>query len=227
MILAKKLAIEIAPTNAGEGRRVFGLYPPTLSEGSFVYPRYLGVALYLRFAAPGMTKGFEKHSVLSLYPPGKEDSVEVTGSPYRIVISLAQPDDGSDPYETGRMIFQFKLLKGKDVLFTGSSPSGGEVARDGYHISFPDSRRLVVTDFIQDNGVLSIWAAIILFVAAGGIWLPIRLFLPRREMLFSCTQDVLHAYSRAEGKVRMHGGVFHEALDFLEARSPDKLTNKG
>jgi hypothetical protein len=79
---------------------------------------------------------------------------------------------------------------------------------------------MVLTDFIQDYGVSLIWGAFLCFLAAGCFWVPIRLFLPRREMLFVPTPDAIHAYSRAEGGRRRHGGLFHEALDFLEARRP-------
>jgi hypothetical protein len=114
------------------------------------------------------------------------------------------------------MDFLFKLLKGKEVLFTGSIPRGGEFARNGYRLEFPDCRRMVITDFVSDYGVLLIWAAAILFAIAVITWLPIRLFFSRREMLFNSEQDMVRASSRAEGGERKHAGAFHEALDFLE-----------
>jgi hypothetical protein len=224
-ILAKTLTMEVAPSSSRQGKRIFGLYPPSLYGGSFVYPRYLGTAILLRFSAPGMQTGYEKHSILNCYPPGKEDSVVIPGSPYRIVFSIPEPDIGKDRYEsfiTGSITLQFKLLKGNEVLFTGSAPGGGEFARDGYHLAFPDVRRLVVTDFIRDYGVLFIWAAALLLVAAGCIWLPIRAFFPRREMLFRFGPDATRACSRAEGGARSHAGVFHEALDLVDARKPDR-----
>lgn len=223
-ILSRTLTMEVAPSSSGHRKRLFGLYPPSLYEGSFVYPRYLGLALFLRFSAPDMQAGYEMHSTLNLYPPGKEDSVVIPGSPYRIVFSIPEPDAGSDryiSYMTGSVTLQFKLLKGKEVLFTGSAPGGGEFVRDGYRLAFPDIRRLVVTDFIGDYGVLFIFAAALFFVAAGSIWIPIRAFFPRREMLFSYEQDVTRACSRAEGGARIHAGVFHEALDLVDARKPD------
>lgn len=224
-ILSKTLTMEVASSNSGYGKRIFGLYPPSLYGGSFVYPRYLGLALLLRFSAPDMQTGYETHFFLNSYPPGKEDSVVIPGSPYRIVFSIPEPDAGSDryiSYMTGSITLQFKLLKGKEVLFTGSAPGGGEFVRDGYRLALPEISRLVVTDFIRDYGVLFIWAAALLFVAAGSIWLPIRAFFPRREMLFRYESDVIRACSRAEGGVRIHAGVFHEALDLLEMRRPDR-----
>lgn len=226
LILARELSIHVAQSDSGTGGRVFGLYPPSLYQGAFVYPRYLGVALYLRFSAPDLPGGFEKHGILSIYPPGKEDSVVIPNSPYRLVLSMEEPADGSDPYTTGKLSFVFKLLKGNTALFSGRAPTGGEFVRDGYRLEFPDARRMVITDFIRDNGVLLIWAAVILFLAAGFAWPLVRVFSPRREMLFIRRPDGMIACSRAEGRGRSHVGVFHEALDLLEARTPDMTSFK-
>jgi hypothetical protein len=217
-ILARKLLIEVAEPGTGRGDLKFGVYPPTLFRGTFVYPRYLGVALSYRFTAPDLPGGLGQLAILPLYPPGREASVEIAGSPYRFTLSMVKPDDGSDPYTTGRMVFLFKLLKGKDVLLTGSVPRGGEFARDGYRLAVPDARRMVLTDFIGDYGVLMIWAAAMLFAIAATVWLPVRLFFPRREMLFTIEGDSSRACSRAEGRDRKHAGVFHEVLDVIEAK---------
>jgi hypothetical protein len=214
--LAKSLTIEVAPSERGGSKRIFGLYPPALDNGAFVYPRYLGVGLFFRFSAPDMPGGYQTHSILSIYPPGKEASEELPGSPYRIIFSLAPSDDGSDPYMTGRMSFLFKLLKGKEVVLTGKAPAGGEFSQGGYSLSFPDARRLIITDFIHDSGVYLIWTAMMLFIVAGCIWGPVKIFFPRREMLFLKGPEGCQAWSRAEGGRRMHAGVFHEALDALE-----------
>ena len=164
---------------------------------------------------------YETHCSLNCYPPGKEDNVAIPGSPYRIVFSTPVPEPGTERYRsymTGDITLQFKVLKGKDVLFTGSAPAGGEFVRDGYRLALPDIRRLVITDFIGDYGVLFIWSAGLIFVAAGGIWLPIRAFFPRREMLLRFEADLITAYSRAEGRSRKHAGVFHEVLDLVDAK---------
>lgn len=216
LFLSKSLDMEVAGPRPGGITEKFGLYPPSRYKGAYVYPRYLGVGLYLRFSAPDLPAGYEDHAILSIYPAGKEASEEIPGTPYRLMLSLAKPDDGSDPY-TGRMVFLFKLLKGKEVVLTGKAPTGGEFSQGGYRLSFPDSRRLVITDFIQDSGVLLIWTSVILFIAAGCIWLPVRVLFPRREMLFMLEPDEIRAWSRAEGRRGMHAGVFHEALDTLEA----------
>jgi hypothetical protein len=215
-LLAKSLTMTVAPLERGGSNRTFGLYPPSRINGAFVYPRYLGVGLFFRFSAPDMPDGYQAHSILSIYPPGKEASEEIPGSPYRIIFSLAPSDDGSDPYMTGRMSFLFKLLKGKEVVLTGKAPAGGEFSQGGYSLSFPDSRRLVITDFIHDPGVYLIWISMILFIVAGCVWLPVKIFSPRREMLFRKGPEGYQAWSRAQGRRRMHAGVFHEALDALE-----------
>jgi hypothetical protein len=222
-ILARTLTMEVAPSDSGYGKRVFGIYPPSLYGGAFVYPRYLGIAVHLRFSAPDLPTGYETRSSLNNYPPGKEDSVVIPGSPYRIVFSIPEPAADSDryiSYMTGNITLQFKLLKDKEVLFTGSAPAGGEFVRDGYRLAIPDIRRLVVTDFIGDYGVLFIWAAGLVFGAAGCLWLSIRAFYPRREMLFRYGSDGTQACSRAEGGARRHAGVFHEALDLVDAGKP-------
>lgn len=214
-ILERELLIEVA-NREGKGGGAFGVYPPGRFRGTFVYPRYLGVALICRFIAPDLPGGYEKSAVLPLYPPGREASAEISGTPYRLTLSLATPEDGSDPYMTGKMHFLFKLLKGKELLLAGSLPGGGEFRRDGYRLSIPDFRRMVMTDFVSDYGVLLIWWSAFLFTAAFFLWLPIRLLFPRKEMLFRSQGESVRACSRAEGARRTHAGVFNEALDLLE-----------
>jgi hypothetical protein len=217
-ILARDLVMHVVDEGSGKGSENFGVYPPSLFRGVFVYPRYLGIALTYNFSAPDFPGGFEKLVILPLYPPGREASVEIAGSPYRITMNLVKPDDGSDPYSTGQMAFRFKLLKEKNVLFTGIVPTGGKSALNGYRLAIPDARRMVLTDFIGDYGVLMIWTAGILFLVAAAVWLPVRLFLPRCEMLFMLEQETVRACSRAEGRERKHAGVFHEVLDFIESK---------
>jgi hypothetical protein len=122
----------------------------------------------------------------------------------------------------GNTPLHFKLLKGKEVLFTESIPAGGAFVRDGYRIVLPDIKRLVVTDFIGDYGVLFIWASGLFFAVAGCLWLPIRLCFPRREMLFRFDPEQTRACSRAEGRARIHAGVFHEALDLVDMRKDER-----
>ena len=220
-ILSRTLTMAVAPTGSGSGKRQFGLYPPSRYAGAFVYPRYLGLALYLRFTAPDMPAGYEIHCPLNVYPPGKEENVVIPGSPYRVVFSIPEPENNTDryiSYMSDAITFRFKLLKGSDVLFTGSVPGGGEFVRDGFRLALPNVRRLVVTDFIKDNGVLFIWWAALFFGAAGVLWLPIRTIFPRREMLFRFDQGVTTACSFAEGGTRRHAGVFHEMLDHIDAK---------
>ena len=223
-ILSKDLTIETV--DAGGRKQLFGLYPPSSYGGAFVYPRYLGIGLFFSLAAPDLPKEYQTHSILAIYPPGKEAGAEIPDSPYRIMFTLAQPEDGSDPYMTGRLRFNFSILKGKEQLYSGSVPAGGEFARDGFRLSFPDARRVVVTDFITDYGVWPIWISSILFPLALLAWLLFRLFLPRRELLFVRVPGAVRAYSRAEGRGRGHGEVFHEALDYLVEGKADARSGR-
>jgi hypothetical protein len=213
-ILAKRLEIVVSRPGS---TKVFGLYPPSRFEGAFVYPRYLGLGLLVRFSAPDLPSAFEQFCPLNLSRTGKEANQPIPGSPYRIVFSLADPGDGTDPYLTGKMQFLFKLLKEKEVVASGSVPPGGEFAKDGYLLQVPDARRVVITDFIRDYGVTLIWIAFLLIGAAACLWLPVQLFLPRRELFFQRCDGRVVGCSRAEGQARRHAGVFQEALDLLES----------
>ena len=225
-ILSKNLIMEVAPSGQGDARTTCGIYPPARYQGSFVYPRFLGVALLVRLSAPGLPSVIENRAVLNLYPAGKEAPLELPGTPYRLMVTMDEPEDGTDPFVTGQMAFSFKLLKDNKVLFAGSIPGGGEFVRDGYRLAFPDFRRMVITDFIQDYGVLFIWAAGIMLGASLLVWLPIRLCFPRRELLFLRQgTDMILACSRAEGKGKGHGGVFNEALDLFDTGRAAKLAS--
>ncbi len=218
-ILAKELTMEVGGANSGQRKAVFGLYPPSLHGGAFVYPRYIGISLHLRFFSPDIRSGYENHYTLNTFPPGKEDSAVIPGTPYRIIFSIPPSDSGGDryiSYMTGNFPLQFKLLKGSEAVFTGNAAVGSSFAKEGYRLELLDARRLVVTDFIRDYGVFFIWAAGILFIGGGCVWLPIRLFFPRRELLFAGGPGPVRACSRAEGKARTHGELFHETLDFAE-----------
>lgn len=217
IFLDRTLSIEAVDRSGGQ--RFFGLYPPALYRGFFVYPRYLGIAPLIRFAAPGFDRGFETHFILSIYPPGKEDSAAIPGTPYRIVFSLAPSEADSDPFRTGRMTLLFKVLQGEQPVASGELPIGGSFDKDGYRLAFADFRRVVTVDLVRDYGVLCIWSAALLYLAAFLFRLPVRLFYPRREMLFLKSGTVTHAFSLAEGERIRHDGVFHEALDLIDGDS--------
>jgi len=213
--LEKTLSIGVAGRDGK--KREFGIYPPALYHGFFVYPRYLGIAPLIRFAAPDLPAGFETFVILMIYPPGKEDSAEIPGTGYRIVFSMARPDEGDDPFRSGRITLLFRILQGDKPVTSGSLAMGGEFNENGYRLSSPEFRRVVTVDLVRDHGVIPIWAGALLFCAALLFWLPVRLIFPRREMLFMETAGVAHACSRAEGGRIMHDGIFLEALDFLDA----------
>lgn len=214
LFLNRTLAVELATPDGI--RKTFGLYPPSRYHGLYFYPRYLGIAPLVRFSAPDLPGGFATHYVLMIYPPGKEDSADIPGTAYRIFFSLAPSEPGNDPYMTGRMTLLFRVLKGKEPVATGRVPIGGEFSEGGYRLGFAGFRRVVATDFVQDHGVVPIWTALALFAAALLWWLPVRMFFPRREVLFLQGATGIHAASRAEGMRIRHGGIFHDALDCLE-----------
>lgn len=213
--LDKTISIEVAGKD-GKNRE-FGIYPPALYHGFFVYPRYLGAAPLIRFVAPDLPAGFETYFILMIYPPGKEDSADIPGTNYRIVFSMAEAGEGEDPFRSGRMTLLFRILKGDKTVTSGTVAVGGEFAASGYRLFVPEFRRVVTTELVRDYGVILIWAGMLLLSAGLLIWLPLRLFFPRREMLFLVEADLVHACSRAEGARGTHCGIFHEALDFLAA----------
>ena len=213
IFLERSLSIQVA--GADGNSRQFGLYPPAFYQGVFVYPRYLSIAPLIRFSAPDLPSSFETHLILMIYPPGKEDSAEIPESNYRIVFSMAEPQDGDDPFQSGRINLLFRVLQGDKTVAAGNVPLGGEFNANGYRLSFPEFRRVVATDLVSDYGVMLIWAGMLIFCLAILVWLPLRLFFPRREMVFVAEAGFVHASSRAEGRRGKHGGMFHEALDFL------------
>lgn len=217
LFLDKTLSMVVA--GADGTKREFGIYPPAFYQGYLVYPRFLGIAPLIRFSAPDLPAGFETYFILMLYPPGKEDSAAIPGTAYRIVFSMAEPNDGADPFQTGRMELIFRIMQGDKPVAAGSVPMGGEFSANGYRLAVPDFRRVVATDLVSDYGVMLIWSGAFLFCLAILFWLPLRLLFPRREMFFRSGADgAISASSRAEGRRRRHGGVFHEALDLLDTR---------
>lgn len=218
LFLERTIAIEVTEA---DGSRQFGLYPPSLYGGRFVYPRYLGVAPLLRFAAPDLPAGFETYFLLGIYPPGKEDSATIPGSPYRIFFTMVNPDPANDPLSSGRFILNFRIMEGDAQVASGSLPMGGSWARGNYRLAVPDFRRTVAVDLVRDYGVFLIWGATALLIASLCWWLPVRIFAPRREMHFVELDGVITAYSSAEGAKIRHGGLFHDALDFIDGSRHD------
>lgn len=214
LFLEKTLAIDLA--EAGGSRR-FGLYPPSLYGGRFVYPRYLGVAPLVRFIAPGLPAVSENYFLLSIYPPGREDSAAIPDSPYRIAFTMADPEPGNEPFRSGRFDLSFRIMQGDTPVAAGSLPLGGRWEGSGYRLDLPDFRRTVTVDLVRDYGLFSIWGAMLLCLLSFFYWLPVRFFSPCREMIFHADCGTISAFSRAEGAKRQHAGVFHEALDFLAA----------
>lgn len=213
LIFSRTLAIEVAGLN--DRTKVFGIYPPSLHEGSFVYPRYLGGAPLVRFSAPDLPQGFEMYYILMIYPPGKEDSASIPGTDYRIIFSMLTPETGDDPFQSGNVTLLFKIMKKDLPVSSGQLALGSEFKEQGYRLSFLDFRRVAASDLIKDRGVIMIWISLFLLVSGMLCWLPVRLLSPRREMLFFDRSGVILACSRAEGHRTQHAGIFNDALDLL------------
>ncbi|GFO60724.1 hypothetical protein GMST_30490 [Geomonas silvestris] len=218
LILSKRLIIENSDSRSGR-KEEFGIYPPARYQGAFVYPRYLGVGVAFHFAAPELPAGFQQQAPLAIYPPGKAAEVPVQDTGYRLRFSLQAPADGSDPYITGKMALNFKILQGSSEVASGTLPAGAEFVRDGYRLAIQDTRRVVITDLIRDNGVIPIWFAGVIFALAFCYWLAVRLVSPRRELIFTWQSAPAVALSRAEGRSRRHNEQFHEALDRIAGDS--------
>ena len=214
-LLAKTLTIELAPEASGEAVQTFRLYPPSRYHGAFVYPRYVGVGVRYRILTPEIPQGTEVSSVLNIHPPGKEEASEVPGTPYRLIFSLEDTADGSDPFTTGSFKVQCKLMRGNSLLLQGTAAAGAAVTKDGYRLDILEVRRAVVTDFIDDSGVYLVWLSALLFVLSFVLWLLVRTAAPLREMVFVSEGNEIAASSRAEGRVRQHSELFHELLDRL------------
>ncbi|AJE04965.1 hypothetical protein GPICK_15890 [Geobacter pickeringii] len=212
IVFARTLSIGVAGADGSE--RTFGLYPPGRLGGLFVYPRYLGVAPRIRFAAPDFRPGIDTYAILMIHPPGREDSLAIPGTPYRLVFRLAE-GTGGDPYVDGSFNFVVRVEKGRDAVAELAVPSGGSVERDGYLLAVPGVKRMVAADFIRDQGVPLVWGALLLAAASAFYRLFCRLFVPRREIVMRREGGWVRACSRAEGGDRRHAGLFHETLDRL------------
>jgi hypothetical protein len=213
IVLDKRLSVRIG--GGAGGTREFRLYPPGRIGGYFVYPRYLGIAPLVALSAPDLPPRPPSFYTLTLYPPGREDAAEFTGTPYKVRFSLEPPASGADPFVSGEIVLLYRVVRGETVLFEGRMPVGGSVSRDGVTLAIPEVRRLMVTDFIRDHGFLLIWFALLLMAASLLYWVPVRIFAPRVELLFCRDIGRVHAGFRAEGGSREQAGVFHEALDLL------------
>lgn len=217
IVLDRDLSVSVAFDGAsGTVTRRFGLYPPGMAGGRFLYPRYLGVAPLVRFTAYDLPRESADYYLLFLYPPGREDSADIPGTHYRIRFRLLDGDSG-DPFITGRFVFRFRIERDGREVAAGRVPSGGTWAGKGLTLAVPDVKKFVVTDFVRDFGVPLIWGALGLLFLAIVTFPPVRLFLPRREILLVAEKGEVRAFSRAEGKRRSHDGVFHELLDRLVA----------
>ncbi|ACM18442.1 ResB-like family cytochrome c biogenesis protein, putative [Geotalea daltonii FRC-32] len=216
IILSHSLDMDITLGEGDEASvRKFGVYPPGRINGIFFYPRYLGLAPLIEFTPPESGQVFSSYIKLMIYPPGKEDGVQIPRSPYRISFTIIEPMTGAEPYITGKFNLRFKVLKGNDQVSEGTLPLGGTVSRGGYTLSFPDAKKLVAVDFVKDPGLPLLWIAGLLFLGAIVAYIPIRMFAPRREIIFIQRNGSTEVFSRAEGRAAKHRGILHNMLDHL------------
>ena len=212
-LLNRKLTVRVSrPTGELVSYR---LYPPGLAGRYFLYPRYLGLAPLVAFSAPDLAPRRPDFYTLMLYPPGREDTAEFRGTPYKIWFSLESPPSGADPLVSGEIVLVFRVVREGKTLFEGSLPAGGSFSKDGFTLAVPQVRRVLATDFVYDPGLVFLWLAFSLLTAGllcGGA---LRLFAPRGELLFRRREGGVRAWFRSEGRARAHAGVFHEALDLL------------
>lgn len=210
--LQRKLAITLSGSS-GE-QKVLGIYPPGLINGRFLYPRYLSLAPMLSISLPERGGSQEGYQLIMLYPPGREDKVALMNG-YQAQLVIPSRNDLSDPFVSGRYDLYIKLLNGEKVVAEGELPFGGKLDMNGFSVSFPDSRRFVVTDLVRDFGIPCIWLATITAVTAFLFYIPVRLFWPRRVMAFSANREGggIVAVCTSEGKSQRHEALFNDLLD--------------
>lgn len=214
--LQRRLTITLLSPDGA--RDVCGIYPPGRLGTGFLYPRYLALAPLLRITEPGigMSDGFR---LIMLYPPGREDEVALAGD-YRLKLVIPVRDAATDPFVSGRFDLHVKLLKGDQLLSEGDIPYGGRFEADGFSVALLDARRYVVTDFVNDYGVLCIWTACVMLCAAMILYLPLRWIWPLRQIQFAADgEGGVCARSRSEGRTRRHEGLFHDLLDRISRDS--------
>ena len=153
LFMARSLDIIVALGGGGSTEsKKFSLYPPGSVNGIYLYPRYLGLAPFVEFTPAEPAFAFSSYVTLMIYPPGKEDSVEVPGSPYKIVFSLVEPGTGQDPYISGKYELHFRVLKLMVPVAEGTLNMGASVRQNGSTLAFPNAKRIVVTDLVRDRG---------------------------------------------------------------------------
>jgi hypothetical protein len=212
LLLAQRLLIDVAVP--GQSPKIFDIYPPSRSHGRFVYPRYLAVGVAAEVRAPGLAPGQISRHVLQIYPPGREEQADIPGTPFRMHVRLLQTE-GEDQFSSGRFRFFVRLSALDNDVISGEMLPGGILSAQGTSISFPDVRRIALTDMITDPGVIPIWLAGVLFIGGILLWLPVRIISPRCEILVSREGAAVRAHLYTEGNKREHLGVFNEVLDMI------------
>ncbi len=213
ILLEKSLGIEVERGGATETLRLF---PPTRIGTRYVYPRYLGLGIRLAVLSEGSLID-RRNYLLSVYPPGRRDEIEIPGTPYSLGIQLLQ-DPLGDPYATGRFRLLLdsdragKRVGGAECSLPGGFGSGGLLFR------IEAAHRYVIADIVSDHGVPLIFAGLPLFLLALLFSAGIARLFPRREIRFDRQDSVWRGTLRTETRRREVHSVFYECLDLLQNR---------
>ena len=206
-----QLSITLAQLDGN--KKYFGIYPPGVYGGTFVYPRYLSLAPLLQVRLPNVAENIETtYRQVMIYPPGREDIVEYPGG-YRLFVSLVSGVSDVDPFIAADGMLNLRLVRDNHVVAESRVAKGSGFAANGHEVRYLGLKRFVVTDLVRDPGVPFVWGAVVAAILSLTLYLPIRLFLPKREVLFVVDGDLVKAYSRAEGRYLRHGALFHDLLD--------------
>jgi hypothetical protein len=100
-------------------------------------------------------------AALRLFPPGSEDSFRlITPHTFSLRYSPAPDSAGGKP-------FQLRIVRGKDLLFTGSVGLGGEVPFDNGFLAIAEVRNWTRLVVVRDWGEPLTWGGILLLAVSG------------------------------------------------------------
>lgn len=206
-IFARRLTVRISQPDGAE--RDIWMFPPSRIGGWWYYPRYLGLAPLFSFRASDPSVALEDYHLLTLYPPGAEDTAVIPGTPYRVVVRLAENE--VVPATAGSL--HLRVKGGDELLGSGTIAVGGVLDFRGGRLRMPDIRAMVTVDFVRDAGLPCIWLGMALGAVALMGWGLVRICWPRRELQVISDATGVTGLSRAEGRTRRHDELFHGLLD--------------
>lgn len=206
-IFARRLTVRISQSDGAE--RDIWMFPPSRIGGWWYYPRYLGLAPLFSFTASDPPVSLEDYHLLTLYPPGVEDTAVIPGTPYRVVVRLAENE--VVPATAGSL--HLRVKGGDELLGSGTIAVGGALDFRGGRLRMLDIRAMVTVDFVRDAGLPCIWLGMVLGVVALTGWELVRICWPHRELQVISDATGVTGLSRAEGRTQRHDELFHGLLD--------------